>query len=573
MLSDDFLQKVNRLLQNYKDIDALNKYFKNKTKFLKAFENINELELFKEFIRNFQYNSEKKKDLGDLQTPNYLTDIICNYLSTTGFAPNLIIEPTCGIGNFIISALKYFPSLKNIYCVELQKEHLWFFILQLLHLSFEQEINAVIEFYHDNIFTHRFSDRLMRILNTGTQNILVLGNPPWITNTELSILDSNNVPSKSNIKGVRGIEAMTGKGNFDIAEYIIIRMIQQFSNIQGKIAMLCKTSVIKNIVKAMRKLNLKLSDIQSLHIDAKKEFNINAEAGLFTANFRQSNENFCTNSSLYQPNCLFKKFGWVDDRFVSDIELYMNYRNLDGQSPCIWRQGIKHDAAKVMVLLKNNKVLINGLQERVDIENDLLFPLIKSSDLQIPLIRNSDRKVIIPQRSLYEKTSYIASEYPRLWNYLVSHSEYLDNRKSAIYKKRPRFSIFGIGDYAFKPYKIAISGFYKKPTFSLILPINNKPAMLDDTCYYLFFEALEDAFFTWLLLNMDSTKAFLSSITFPDAKRPFAKEILMRIDLFKLAESTTFDALNNFYEMRLQKYLDYKITENDFLSYFKKLIL
>ena len=33
----------------------------------------------------------------------------------------------------------------------------------------------------------------------------------------------------------------------------------------------------------------------------------------------------------------------------------------------------------------------------------------------------------------------------------------LDNRKSSIYNKRPRFSIFGIGDYSFSKWKVAIS--------------------------------------------------------------------------------------------------------------------
>ncbi|NVM32025.1 MAG: hypothetical protein HWN65_24505, partial [Candidatus Helarchaeota archaeon] len=171
------------------------------------------------------------------------------------------------------------------------------------------------------------------------------------------------------------------------------------------------------------------------------------------------------------------------------------------------------------------------------------------------------------QRKLNEETDCIAAEYPRLWNYLLSHAEYLDNRKSAIYKKRPRFSIFGIGDYAFKPYKVAISGFYKAPNFSLVFPINDKPAMLDDTCYYLFFDNFQDAFFTWILLNMDFTKEFLSALVFLDSKRPYTKDILMRIQIFKIAESLTYETLNNFYQEHLAGYLEHNFNETDFISY------
>ncbi|MFQ6002482.1 MAG: methyltransferase, partial [Candidatus Zixiibacteriota bacterium] len=143
----------------------------------------------------------------------------------------------------------------------------------------------------------------------------------------------------------------------------------------------------------------------------------------------------------------------------------------------------------------------------------------------------------------------------------------LNERKSIIYKKRPRFSIFGIGDYSFTPYKVAISGLHKEPSFSLILPIDNKPVMIDDTCYYLSFGSLNNAFFTWVLLNTDQVKNFLSSIVFLDSKRPYTKEILMRIDLLKLVETTSFDDLFNIYQKKAKSHLEYKFNPTDFLQF------
>ena len=567
MISGDILIKIRALLDNYKNIDYLNQFLKQRTGILEFFPSTQETEEFKQCVNNLHLINEKAEDLGDFQTPTHLTDRICKYLRDNGTVPDTIIEPTCGLGTFILSSLKIFPSLKYVYCVEIQKEYEWFFKLYLLQQSFEQKVNVDIEFHRDNIFTHRFSNKFTQFLNGFSKNILILGNPPWVTNTELSVLNSDNVPYKSNIKRDRGIEAITGKGNFDIAEYIIIQMIQQFSNRPGKIAMLCKTSVMKNIIRDIRKTNLKLSNIKSVLIDTKKEFNINAKGGLFLADFGTHAENFCTISSLYEKNYPSKKFGWRNDKFVSNIDLYENYKYMDGKSPFVWRQGVKHDAAKVMVLSIKNNNMLNGLQEEVRVEEALLFPFIKSSDLKTPVIRSSDRKIIITQTSLKEETEYIADKYPKLWKYLISHSKHLDNRKSVIYKKRPRFSIFGIGDYAFKPYKVAISGFYKKSNFSLIFPINNKPAMLDDTCYYLFFDNFKDAFITWIILNMDFTKEFLSALVFLDSKRPYTKDILMRIQIFKIAESLTYETLNNFYQEHLAGYLEHNFNETDFISY------
>ena len=59
--------------------------------------------------------------------------------------------------------------------------------------------------------------------------------------------------------------------------------------------------------------------------------------------------------------------------------------------------------------------------------------------------------------------------------------------------------------------------------------------MLDDTCYLLGFDKLEFAAYTLILLNSDKSKELLQAITFSDAKRTFTKEILMRIDILKLA--------------------------------------
>ncbi len=102
---------------------------------------------------------------------------------------------------------------------------------------------------------------------------------------------------------------------------------------------------------------------------------------------------------------------------------------------------------------------------------------------------------------------------------------------------------------------------------SVILPVNGKPVMLDDTCYYLSFNDLSDAFFVWLLLNINDVKKFLSSIVFLDSKRPYTKEILMRIDILKLAETVSFNALSKIYRENLKEYMEYEFDEKDFLDF------
>jgi hypothetical protein len=190
-----------------------------------------------------------------------------------------------------------------------------------------------------------------------------------------------------------------------------------------------------------------------------------------------------------------------------------------------------------MELDKINGHYINGLNEEVILEDGLVYGILKSSDLKNTVINQTRKFTIVTQKKVGQETKYIKSEYPKTYQYLTVHQTNFDTRKSSIYNNKPLFSIFGIGDYSFKLYKVAISGLYKTFHFTLILPQDNKPVMLDDTCYLIGFDKIEYAVYALILLNSDKTKQFLQSISFADAKRTFTKDVLMRIDLLQLAKS------------------------------------
>jgi hypothetical protein len=73
---------------------------------------------------------------------------------------------------------------------------------------------------------------------------------------------------------------------------------------------------------------------------------------------------------------------------------------------------------------------------------------------------------------------------PKAWQYLLANGAVLAKRGSSIYRNRPRFSIFGVGEYSFSPWKVAISGLYKKLEFVEVPPFRDRPVVLDDTCYF-----------------------------------------------------------------------------------------
>jgi hypothetical protein len=140
----------------------------------------------------------------------------------------------------------------------------------------------------------------------------------------------------------------------------------------------------------------------------------------------------------------------------------------------------------------------------------------------------------VTQRYVGEPTEYIRDSAPKTWNYLIKYESYLDSRKSKIYKKHPRFSIFGVGAYTFKPWKIAICGLYKKLDFRLIGKIENKSAIFDDTVYFLSFDEESVARKTFELLTSPTAINFYSSLIFWDEKRPIKSSILNSLNLAAL---------------------------------------
>jgi hypothetical protein len=517
-----FFQECNCL--SFKEINAL---LKNKIGIVNFFEKEDDFVQLKETLTDSQsIVAESQVEYGDYQTNQQLALSVCKYLSNKKINPKILIEPTCGKGNFILSAIQTFGGLEQIFGIEIQEKYLWElkFALFEYFLKNPQANKPEIYLYNANIFGFDFQQIKQHI---GGKEILVIGNPPWVTNSQLSALNSNNLPQKSNFKQAKGIDAITGKGNFDIGEFISLKMLDLFSKENGYFAFLIKNSVIKNIVFEQKRNNYPISDIEKHTINAQKEFGAAVDASLCVCKFNSTPEYTAKEFDFYTSQ---KRtvLGWVNNKFASDIEKYKKYQHLDGVCPYEWRQGIKHDCSKIMELERIDGGFRNQLGEEFELEEDLVYGILKSSDLKVDSIDTSRKYTIVTQKKIGQDTAQVLANLPKTRAYLECHKDYFLQRKSSIYNGKPMFSIFGVGDYSFKPYKVAISGLYKQTKFTLVKP-NGTVLLLDDTCYFIGFDTLEDAQNIQNELNKEEMQEFIQSFMFTDAKRAITKDLLMRI--------------------------------------------
>ncbi len=487
-----------------------------------------------------------RTEYGDFQTNAGLANAICQKLAAAGVRPQVVIEPTFGQGNFIVAALQHFPTVEKIYGVEIHQPYC------------QQAEQAVEGYFSENPGQPRPDIKLLNANVFGFdwaalrkevagKNVLLLGNPPWVTSAALSGMDSANVPRKSNQKNHTGLDAMTGKANFDLAEFILFDLLNAFQYADGHMAFLVKNAVTRNILTEQPRRHYRIGHLEQQKINAQQEFGAAVDAGLLVCQLNTEPATTCTESDFYtqKPE---RVFGWSGNKFIANTKHYAEVRELDGVSPYEWRQGIKHDCSKVMELEAASREgeWQNGLGETAALEPDLVFRLLKSSDLKDAVISRSRKHTIVTQSKIGQDTRHIRRSFPQTWAYLEAHATFLNDRKSSIYRSAPPYAIFGVGDYSFKPYKVAISGMYKQTQFSLVLPDSgDKCLMLDDTCYFLSFDNFEDAVAAFLMVNSPPVQNLLASLIFWDAKRVITKEILMRIDLGKVLERLDFQTLQS----------------------------
>lgn len=457
---------------------------------------------------------------GDFQTPPELASEIWQSLDLAGV--DAVVEPTVGAGSFIATAP---AAIRRVPWVAFDING--GYVERSRRAALDAGVAARIEVADAFGLQARDFHTIAR-----GRTVLAIGNPPWVTSAAQGGLTETNLPLKWNRFGFRGLDAVTGRSNFDVAEAILLAVagaLQEAAEL--RMAFLVKRSVAVRMAKHV----LGAPGVASAAfaaVDARRWFGASVEAGLLQLVLRPGDAATC--ERLLVARALGDEpsvaAGLVDGRFVEDVEAYAAYRAAEAPADggLTWRQGIKHDASRVLELRHTPEGLVNGLGEQVDVEAEALCPYYKSSDVAAG--RGPSRVFPLYQHDLSGPFPDLAVRWPKLAAYLRLHRERLDARGSSIYRAKPSYMLFGVGDYSLAPFKVAISGFYKQPRFTVVGPdAAGRPPLLDDTCYLLPFQRRHEADRMARYLNGDSVQGFLRAVADTTAKRPYTKDVLGRI--------------------------------------------
>jgi len=469
--------------------------------------------------------AQKKKEFGDFQTSPGLAEATTRVLARLGLQPSAVIEPTCGQGAFVKAAAEAFPAASYIFGNDLNPAY-------IATAGQQTRGDDRVKLQCGDFFGTDWRN----IIDQNMGPWLVIGNPPWVTNAELGALGSSNHPAKTNLHNHTGIEAITGKSNFDISEWMLLQYIEWLVARGGFIAVLCKTAVARKVLLTAWKKRAPIRNAWMFHFDAQVHFGAAAAACLFVLELQPGAVNqSCKVFDSFDVAVPSRTLGYHAGHLVSDADSFYRWQMLLGpEKTHVWRSGIKHDCSKILELTPDANGYRNGLGEIIALEDRYLFPLMKGSD--VGNARSRHRKLLLTiQRSVGDDTASIRTDAPLTWRYLQQHASHFEKRASSIYRNKPQFSIFGVGPYSYSPWKVAICGLYKRLCFVCVGPVADKPVLFDDTVYFLPAASQQQAEFMVQLLASKPAAEFLGSMVSWDDKRPITADLLRRLNIRQLA--------------------------------------
>lgn len=138
-----------------------------------------------------------RREYGDYQTPEHFAAAVCQLLKATLPSPPFhIIEPTCGTESFLKSCLLLNPVQVtgieiNEACCDLCRATLSDARVRIINADiFSFDLASLTQQPEQDRHTSNGKEQRQ----PENRHILILGNPPWVTQDTLTSLNADNTP-------------------------------------------------------------------------------------------------------------------------------------------------------------------------------------------------------------------------------------------------------------------------------------------------------------------------------------------------------------------------------------------
>lgn len=439
----------------------------------------------------------------------------------------------------------------------------------------EDDLDVVVSFYEQVKKLHSENKNriwIKIILNSfapllHTEFDYVIGNPPWIKWDFLSREYKNKLGNLYlNIYKLfshKGMKAGMGYSHDDISVVFMYVSADKYLRNGGKLGYVMKQTLYKSVAgKEFRKFKIekgqssiplkvvKVNDMLKL-----KPFKSSAQAETSTIIFKKGEETtYPVEYDIWTPKDRLPNENERIENIINNIniERYDAYPHNTKDPTDIWvimkegkekvyfesgvnyynpRHGIVNDLNGVFFLdilsKEDDGVIVENRVEKakkpipkikVKIENDLIYPFLKPRNIKR---WKTEGYVygILPQKKHGENNeSELRVKYPMTYKYLYHFRDNLKHRASKWFKIAgfPFYSIFGVGDYSFAPYKVVWCCMTYSPNFAVVSDVNDeyigkKKVMCDNTIGYFSVNNESEAYYLCGILNSKKVGEALES--------------------------------------------------------------
>jgi len=490
-----------------------------------------------------------RRGTGDFQTAYPLAlEVTKRTLGGQEFESGL--DPTCGTGAFLLSLLSLQSRRDSrdtrIVGVERNPESasVAWFLCSIARDLLSLETSAVIECADVNDFaTHTFGRQRFDV---------IVGNPPWVTWTDLSHEDKRrwtrrDLRDYEFVEG-SGMERALGVSNKDVAPAIVLRVLQELGDLQARFGFLFKKGQMN--MPAMRSFRegriphrsgRTLGITEVLVVESQGNFiggehlqtegwigqlDLNPAASILIRSARnRENKWQITNQRELVP----RRVPSGDCVLVpAESQLRLGKR----RAPVEIRHGVKHDCREVFEISEATAEVL---------EWECTYPVVKSRHVGPNGWGGEYDLLLLPNRALRDLSELeFSRKFPHAYRYLSDHKSRLEARKSQWVGATTFYDVFGVGDYTFKPYKVAWVRLGWKPRFVVLEPVRlangeRKPVIPSDHFLFIPTNNKEYAWRLSELLNSTPYQETLEILS-PKGKSSLPKRLIQNLDLPSEAE-------------------------------------
>jgi hypothetical protein len=518
-----------------------------------------------------------RHDLGEFFTPDWLADKTLTMAGFNGEIDPIVFDPGCGSGIFLLSAAakkiekqaRLNDVLDSVFGCDLNPLSVLSARLNLLVLLAQNyeltwpDIELPV-LHYDTVFQtplgNTTSKNFQKYLPAGCDYLV--GNPPWISWNCLPPAYRQRLEKELLTKYVlfdfHGQAAQLGHGNDDFLSTFALITIHRHLRQDGICSFIIKQPLLTNVSgKTFRHFSIRhVDDTIPLHVvkvadlRALDPFGLGNETAILVLQ-KGAETTYPVEYEIWSRNDGQIEMKTERAQPIRATELaspwiilsenWATTRFMEGQNPYEIRHGLKHDAADILIIdivEKFHQCLRikrrgSAAAEIYEIEPDWVYPFLQPRHLQSWGISDY-AYFILPQRKAGEDNeSELAKHFPATYDFLKLFKAQFAGRRSKVFRNKPFYGLFGLGEYTQARYKVCWVGLGFQPYFVVVEDcddpfLGRKNTVPDGTIYFIPRHDRDEAHFVCALLNSGLVRTFLSARS-GKSKRGLSKKVVEQL--------------------------------------------